>query len=118
MVHEETTLETTHMLPMTVVDTVSTSPFHNISMCKSKQKVAENSTRKATILDTGVMGNTYTYGRNENTKFDYEDMIITVRDYEHIMTTKHSWLNNHVIDYYMRILNNAVNEKRLEMNKK
>ena len=101
---------------MTVDDTVSTSPFRETSICKSKQKVAENTTRKATIPDTGVMGNTYTYGRNNNTKFAYEDMKITVRDYEHIMKSKISWLNHSVIDYYMRILSNAVNKKRLQMN--
>ena len=75
--------------------------------------MAETTTRKATIPETEVMGNTYTYGRNENTKFAYEDMKITVHEYEHIMTSKTSWLNHNVIDYYMRILNNAVNEKRL-----
>ena len=79
--------------------------------------MAETTTTKATIPETEVMGNTYTYGRNENTKFAYEDMKITVHEYEHIMTSKTSWLNHSVIDYYMRILNNTVNEKRLEMNK-
>ena len=103
---------------MTVDDTVSTSPVRDTFILTRRQKVAETTTTKATIPETEVMGNTYTYGRNENTKFAYEDMKITVHEYEHIMTSKTSWLNHNVIDYYMRILNNTVNEKRLEMNKK
>ena len=50
--------------------------------------------------------------------FAYEDMKITVNDYERVMQRQNSWLNHAVIDYYIKTLNRTVNERRLKRDQK
>ena len=65
-----------------------------------------------------VTNNIYEQGNKDDTMFAYEDMKITVNDYERVMQRQNSWLNHAVIDYYMKILNRTVNERRLTRDQK
>ena len=65
-----------------------------------------------------VTNKIYDQGNKDDTMFAYEDMKITVNDYERVMQRENSWLNHSVIDYYLKILNSTVNKRRLTRDQK
>ena len=100
------------------VHTLSTVPLQRILQHEKNKEHKVSSINKVVIKVEEVTNNVYEHGNKDDTMFAYEDMKITVNDYERVMQRQNSWLNHAVIDYYMKILDSTVHKQRLIGEKK